>query len=156
MKTAEDLGLSEEELQALLKVREDLKQGYLRYKSLSVVEERSSGNYFNMSVGLTKHGCGSIGCIAGQMALYLNKGDFITAMRVSNRLLGHSYLNGPQATALETLFVPINTPCVWSDLTVDEAVAAITNFVETGHASWDKVCASRGRIDERISSGENL
>lgn len=75
LKTAEELGISQEEYDALLKVRHKLASGELRYVPKKTLGRQLNVGFhpndviFNMNDWESTHKCGTARCIGGHMAL---------------------------------------------------------------------------------------
>lgn len=105
------LQIEEKELLALLEVRRKLVEGELDHK-------------FTMAMVYDDLGCGTVGCIAGWMAIEMS-------------LNPDRYASRHRSNALCPLFYPqtilINQ---WADISVAQAVQAIDHFLETGRPNW--------------------
>lgn len=150
MKTAEELKVTQEELDALLWTREMLATSKVehvcQYKPACV---HAIGNVFNMDFPFDYSSCGSAGCIAGWMAIKLcsikptKKGVYIGTEKAKERAKELCWDHGGP---IHRLFVPRDAASFdW--LTTDHAVHAINTFLETGKAEWPARVTTGGMND---------
>lgn len=139
MKTAEELGLSPEELDALIWTRDMLAAHKVEHVSQYKPACVPIGNKFNMEFPLDYSDCGSAGCIAGWMAIKLcgikptKKGVYIGTEKAKERA---KELCWDHSGSIHRLFVPGDAASTCDWLTTDDAVIAIDAFLETGRAEW--------------------
>ena len=138
-KTAADLGISEEQKDALMKTLVLLETGKLKHTSIDDLEfdlsdslsdnVKSFTGHFNMTTFGTRHKCGTAACIAGTDQL-------ISGVRFIGR-------NRPDE--LENLFymTEVADPSrAMEETTPVEAATALRSYLTTGHARWDLALAS--------------
>jgi len=125
MKTAKELDLTEHQYQALIQLREGLCRGEFVHRRNK--KEPISGKMFNMSVW--KNDCGTLCCIGGWVETLTGE-DFNPQKSPEIHELTH-----PGAVS-KTVSVSNHS---WRNITEKQAAAAITNFLEEGHAHWDEV-----------------
>jgi len=128
-KTAEELGIEPDILEALVWVRQQLADGAIKYFATDLRDSTAEfpiveGRYFNMQVILLNfvndHGCGSVGCIKGWMQEYLKR-------------------TIEQSHPLHDLFYPPSKtigPLKWFDITPEMAVRTIDHYRATGDIVW--------------------
>lgn len=138
MKTASELGLSEAELVALVRVQERLARGEIPMHQ----NEHTKGNAFDMYEDYRENSCGSVGCIAGWMAWDLAGGEQAKADEVLSRTRKLFTRDG----MLQQLFFPTKAQKDWGKITPGEAVEAIGNFLITGDPKWDYVTQEEERM----------
>lgn len=137
MKSLKFLGITLQELGALLGVRELLKARKLVYlpnpqKGAKLKEVNDGAQGFNMTgaadcVRSRGHDCGTAYCIGGAMAFLMKDSP---AHYVAN-------VNGK----LKPLFYPNFGDHLhpWANITAKQAVKAIDNFLAYGNPRWDTV-----------------
>jgi hypothetical protein len=125
--TAADLGISEIEHDALIKVLHMLERGELKHRpdnpSISTIP-----NAFSMGHWGRKEDCGSIGCIRG-WARFVANDDTLFARPVPDAVYG-----------LFTVEDIHDKP--WTDITPAEAAHAVSNYLTTGASRWKSVLAA--------------
>lgn len=140
--THEQLNITEPEMQALLTVRNGLASGEYVHAPSIHFNPNPLRRGFNMS---TIH-CGSAGCIGGWMAHTMLK-------NTSNRMISNyvvkytTAVEGPKASrALLPLFYPDDEEDhgVWAQITTEDAVVAIDNFLATGEPKWNAIIEAQG------------
>lgn len=136
MKTASDLQIRQEELDALVWVRDELAAGRIEHQQDSL-----QGLRFNMAVDFDPSDCGTVCCIAGWSALHiaglLDSGrtrEMQTA--VNCYMYGEREGSGHSPRLYELFFPTVAGRRQWSDIPVDQVVRTITNFLETGAINW--------------------
>lgn len=132
MKTAAELGLTQPELDALVRVRGRLSEGKIAF---ALDTSTGSGARFNMTFSFIAQECGTIGCIAGWVGYDLAGGERYEANRRTDRLLDNS--DG----GLWSLFYPDVEYSRWGSIVPADAVRAIDNFLSTGEPDWAGVLA---------------
>jgi hypothetical protein len=127
----EKLGISFQELGALLGVRNMLAAGLL----IPNADDYPDGSHvFSMHHPGMVYGCGSVGCIAGSMAILMGHKQ---PMTYTNQFDQDS-LRGKDKIA--ALFYPrAPNAAMWSDITPKMAVRAIDNFLNYGDPKWGTV-----------------
>lgn len=121
-KTAADLGITETEQDALIKVLGMLERAELRYAEGG---ETECENGFN--IGTQGKGCGTPACIGGWVArlMGIDEGRYVDSYmpdfseRRPDKALSGLYWRYPK------------------DVGVDEAATALRSFLTTGDARWD-------------------
>lgn len=144
MKTAEELGITQPELDALIWVRDGLGNGTFTHaddeNTREFNENNRTGNYFNMN--LTCHvnngGCGTVGCIGGWMWLHMHRDEVLIVDDVfkptkKQNVAALDYIG--EHERLARLFYPRNRED-WHLLTARDTVDAIDNFLNTGNPEW--------------------
>lgn len=116
-KTAEELGLVPEALQALIKVLGLLERGEVTWTPYN--KPRKNG--FNMAPVWMENSCGTVGCIAGWV-MHLQPG-FESWEKFSSK---------PHDPSLEKLFCPNER----FERTVEEAAHALRTYLVTGEPEW--------------------
>lgn len=149
IKSHEKLGLTFRELGALLAVRQMLATGVLKYHawgyydSWGAYDKMEDGcHMFNMAEPLTKAHCGSIGCVAGNMALILGE-DVGAVLRK-----GRGYDGRTENSNIAELFFPGHTRLVkpdWKTCREKVAVRAIDQFLAGKRPDWIK-CGAKRRV----------
>lgn len=141
--TAEKLGITTQEREALLKVKRFLKTLKLPKDLLSlernlgkVAEEAPALFYMNRAV--SHFDCGTAGCVGGWMSLYMqgiplkNK----VAIPIDVAVTAENYVrNIRHGGPLTQLFYPQNFER-YDYITPQHAVAEIETFLRTGKATW--------------------
>lgn len=140
--TAEQLGIPEDEYQALLKVLRMLETGELEYISQEEVQAHIFGShlelskkkrYFNISywhssnwsegsMTYPKNKCGTVGCIGGWAEAFLGKKMSLRNNRAFNDLFFPRGVLGPNK--------------VTGELTADRCIKAMRAKLTTGKADW--------------------
>lgn len=116
MKTAAELGITERELEALIKTR------------CLLTGDLPDGNVFNMGTTVVKKECGTAACIGGWMGI---------AMGLSSA--GHidDYICEDRSESLRALFFPRDILVgLWSSISQETAIDVIDYFLETGEVCW--------------------
>lgn len=124
-KTAEELGLSEEQVDALKKTLVLLETGQLIHKKISNLfsfdeQGLEYTGHFNMQTWNKVTECGTVCCIGGTAELIGDDVDFIN-----------------QTEELYALFYP-ETP-YYQDITPSQAATALRSYLTTGSANWEEV-----------------
>ena len=118
--TAADLGITEAELDALIKVLGMLERGEL----IDARTPKQRGkNLFHMSEW--GRGCGTAACIGGYVAL-LTKQD------------QHDYVNYKHSAPLNNLY----WGTTFRGAKVSQAAIALRSYLTTGEANWDEALAA--------------
>lgn len=121
-KTADELGLREEGLQALIQVLGMMERGELNWTERNTPIK----NGFNMSRLYERTECGTVACIAGWCCLISQDCDLYGITRAS--------LNDEQRDAIHNLFCPQGYPT--GLYTVEQAQHALRSFLVTGVPEW--------------------
>lgn len=127
MKTATELGISAEQKQALIAVRDKLRSGAYRHAP-STGGEHIVGECFNMGTYALyrETDCGSCGCIAGWVAHDLKiKHASAFATKGKMKALCYPSINGREN--------------FWDDITPELAAKAIDNTLRLGRPMWARV-----------------
>ena len=133
MRTAEELGITEEELDALIKVRDGLSSGCFTH--VDGYDEPPVKYGFNMVIAGNHGSCGTVACIGGWMAIVMSsKMDDPLSLDVNDM---KRYVSSNMA--LERLFYP-PVSLYYSTITPDQAALAIDNFLATGDPRWKDIC----------------
>jgi hypothetical protein len=120
--TSFELGIPHLQYTSLIWVRDELEQGKLKHLKL---HEEFKGRNFNMGLWICHASpCDTIACIGGWMEMRMRE------------VLGRKDVEVETTGALHSLFYP---PCNWNNITTQEAVRAIDNYLETGHPKWHEV-----------------
>lgn len=147
MLSSEDLKLTEEEYAALLKTREQIASGCVIHQNASPgheVPEDIEGAGFNMATTGMSHSCGSIACIGGWMRINmaLDRGLIESPLSWIGTKLAQDYVYSKETTPIGRLFFPSEIRAdSWWDITPEQAVQAIDNFLETGKPRWAKIAS---------------
>lgn len=134
-KTAEELGITEKQKEALMKTLVLLETGKLVHTSLPRLKDRYVGEqkfsgHFNMEEWSVSHFCGTIACIGGTAELIgglLGDERFIKLYRS----IGHSDLHH--------LFYPNLGRYPYSEITVEQAAQALRNYLTSGKPQWNTI-----------------
>lgn len=129
-KTAEDLGLTDAQKDALIKTLVLFETGKIEHREVtsrisSMDENPTFCGYFNMQHWQAAHPCGTVACIGGTAELIGN-------VRFCNESKG-----------LFALFHPycIIAKMSWEDITTTQAAIALRSYLSTGDARWDLAIA---------------
>lgn len=156
--SAEKLGISVQELLALLGVREALERNLIKHNPkptrvspgmLSVpAPDNNASCRFNMSYAGNAADCGTVACIGGWMALAMNK---VPTTYVSEQ---------SEQDGLYNLFYPRSLrdnghDLHWSLITPKHAVKVIDHFLATGKADWVKAIGGREKLRKMLRSQAN-
>jgi hypothetical protein len=141
-----------QELGALYAVRGMLKDGVLTHTSSRFPKEGQHS--INMEIAGRNEGCGSVGCIGGNMAFVM--GSTALTYVGSPRAERHPPLfgmTGPSAEgnyyggcsrSLVPLFFPIHkNDLSWHTITAKQMLKAIDNWLESGHPRWRQVLTTK-------------
>lgn len=143
--SASELKISEAARTALIKA--------LDYMQSNKIEHVSSANeavdsvekgvlelrpyYFNMDYWGTVHECGTVCCIGGLSELLSSE-----PIKMSDEIYGvmgvDVYKVENYNEALDDLFHP-EFSHDWKEITLEQAIQALTNYLTTGKATWDVV-----------------
>lgn len=132
-KTADDLGITDEQKDALIKTLVLLETGKLTHVSGSHAYSpyRSFSGQFNMNIWHATNHCGSIGCIGG------------TAEMVGNLHVDSMEIAAETNSALDSLFYPHDVDLrLWPEITTAQAATALRAYLTTGDAQWKLAVAS--------------
>lgn len=128
LKTAKQLGITEKERNALLKVRELLAAGVMLHRADPVPGEPTHRPLFNMGESFDRWECGQVGCIGGWMAFHMGLDD-------ACEYVGGCDGDGDRSDALHNLFYPPESKDYCS-LTCRQAVNAIDKFLSGQKYPW--------------------
>lgn len=137
MKTASELQIRQEELDALVWVRDELAAGHIEHRDAS-----SRGRRFTMAVDHDPTSCGAICCIGGWSALCmagrLDSTEHTKNQATVDRYMYGDLVDGGHSPRLCDLFFPTVhlTGMQWNEIPVAQVVRTITNFLETGAINW--------------------
>lgn len=139
MMTADELELKQEELDALLAVRNSLALGCLKhepnYNEHMFIPSASDDapRLFNMLSGGEIRTCGTIACIGGWM-------DVALKHRAPNSHIDrlNTVLSPMSDRPIDALFYP-SSRIPWNELDTEMAVKAIDNFLEIGDPLWEEI-----------------
>lgn len=138
MRTAEELGITQQEYEALLAVRDGLASGALVHEL--DYSSCPGARRFNMeTTGKYSPDCGTVACIGGWMyaAMHNNEiteSDFGRLSPAVERQANYVSSSSPMGR----LFYPPVT-YDYHTITTEQAVKAIDNFVEHGDPHWSLV-----------------
>lgn len=130
-----------QELGALLGAYELIRHRFIEHKdadSYTVVKAESiraaekGAHVFNMNIACQVHGCGTVSCIGGTMALIMGL-DVSDATR---------YVDDRHSPALDSLFWPgrqMASLANYNNITPDQSLQAIENFLQHGDPKWPEV-----------------
>lgn len=145
MKTAAQLGLTEGELEALIKVRDLLDAGLIEHDpdSNDNNHNRPTQPRFDIGVIREERSCGTTLCIGGwtkliDLGIAANERGHLPISSSSKDIIDTFVMDA--AGGLRNLFYP-NSIGDWDKITPKRAVAAINNVLEFGYPKWRKVLA---------------
>jgi hypothetical protein len=124
--SAEALGLTDVQLDALVAVLGMLERGELRWISSVANPAEARGDFFNMGTVMAKWECGSVGCIVG-WADAISSGAFAGFLSHLDR----RHRNPP----LFDLFTGGRYDLRY--ISAAQAAAALRNYLANGRADWD-------------------
>ena len=139
-KTPTDLGISDAEFEALVKVLGMMERGEISYVRVSDDDEAwdHKGQYvglFNMNEVYSTTQCGTAACIAGTC-------DWLFVTKFQGRFWSGFSDRGDLPASLRDLFAPnVIDEETWKDLSVEQAAIAIRNYLSSGEARWTEVLA---------------
>jgi hypothetical protein len=145
MKSPEELGITQQELDALLAVRSGLAAGLLEHTSYKKLKAKSDPKSlaFNMDIAYTKHDCGTVGCIGGWMGVFMHTHKLEADKEIDYNNVRH-YVNNKRSYNLEELFFPLEThdgfTVDYDSISSAMALQAIDNFLANGEPDWKNVC----------------
>lgn len=141
--TAETLGISQEQQETLIKVLRMLESGEVRHTPPGRLPPavgyvwpvgKLSGQ-FNMMNWITENECGSVCCMGGLADAVAGKNLFSGRHQV----FGMEY---HRTDDLRELFSPRAVLSgYWPDITVEQAAAALRNYLTLGAPNWSEVLA---------------
>lgn len=139
MRTAEELSITEEELAALLKVREGLASGCFVHvpdvEEVDLPDDEDSplvkARKFNMNYTGIQASCGTVACIGGWMKTVMTPDAIPSEMR--------DYVYGYRHHVIGKLFFPKLEIDDYDRITPEQSVQAIDNFLATGDPRWSEV-----------------
>lgn len=143
LKTPQELQISQEEYDALVWVKEQLRNKNLVHIDPDI-EEPEGRNAFNMSLGCKTHNCGSVACVGGWAWVHMNlnrvqkdpEGFYRLDEWETNR--AHDYVYYGRTAPLGQLYFP-PSEYNYENITADEAATAIENFLKTGEPLWEDI-----------------
>ncbi len=149
--TAERLGLTERQREALITTLGMLERGELKhihhhempgYPHVHLPNgEVGFTGHFNMSYWSYQVGCGTIACLGGTAAMVA--GD--EGLWGDRSELLECRMNAP----LRRLFMlDIVVKYKWGDITTGHAAKALSNYLRNGEAEWDNVLGMQYKISE--------
>ena len=127
-KTAEELGIKQEELGALIKVLGMLERSELTYAPYDTRKRGAATagftGHFNMNAWHLPAECGTIACIGG-----------------TAELVGGFYFDLEVGSDLYCLFYPSREVwnCKYEEITIDQAARALRSYLTTGKAGWSNI-----------------
>lgn len=143
--TPESLRLTQAEFDALVRVRDDLRDGRIRrHDPSSPIRD----NHFDMSTVLKTGDCGTAMCIGGWVWAYVHgTPDLRNGLYAASALLDYpdinvaehwAHIRSRESPTLDLLFYPLKT-YLWDLIEPDEAAQAITNVLEHHDPMWDEI-----------------
>lgn len=156
MKTAEELGIKQWELNRLIDVKRHLENDTLKeqsihfdinYPSVNIMSWVYNSNTTERAKEMREENipeCGSACCIGGSM-FALEFGQRVENSLIFSRQEAADYVWSSHA--LETLFFPdkeISNEMVWKFVTKERAARAVGNVLETGEPNWTQIFADDG------------
>lgn len=168
MRTAQELQITQTELDALIKVRDQLAKGAFAHGN--PWDAVPAPNVFNMGWGAKQlqdastgeYRCGSTCCIGGWMHVHMagpmranDQGYIFVDVDRAN-----AYVNHDKSPVLHPLFFPLQSDqfgtelpgyedvsVSYTDITPEHAIRAIDNFLETGDPDWPSILKEAGMIE---------
>ena len=148
MKTATELNLTDQEYAALLSTREKLASGSIPKDEVGL--RKSIPLTFNMAQYChPRYQCGSAMCIGGFMKLEMMnikplENGFYNITQAREEAIADYVMDSknPKTDPIYALFFPEDDKSFvydYDDITVEQAVKAIDNFLETGYPDWVKI-----------------
>lgn len=134
-KTARELGVSQREYDALVKVRNGLASGcFVHVEYYDELDETEPSRFedkriFNMDTSASTSSCGTVACIGGWMKT-------IMSPKATNDEI-NDYVCDADTRTLGPLFFPPSNVDMHT-VTTEQAVLAIDNFLTTGRPDWEK------------------
>lgn len=134
-KSAADLGISEEQKDALAKTLVLLETGKLTHYTEELEHGHARGRrkfsgLFAMDSWAGAHECGTVACIGG------------TAEIIGGVRFGSDFSSGLNNTGLHNLFCPKEIRIeFWRNITTGQAARALRSYLTTGDARWDLAVA---------------
>lgn len=140
--SAAELGISEEQKEALIKTLVLLEMGKLRHRRLSDLRDlrifdhpREFTGDFNMAVVAAEHSCGTVCCIIG------------TAEAIS----GVSFEGWSANERLNDLGIAAGAGSLFFDIEPTQAARALRSYLNCGDAKWhEAVAPSTNPADSRL------
>ena len=123
------LGITFAEHGALIGTRYMLAAGILKHTPHMLGVDHGNKHGFNMGVCCDVVGCGSVSCIGGTMAMIMGMRERIRATHYV------SYARGELGKLFYRGYQNVNM----HNITVEQSIRAIDNFLTTGRAQWHKV-----------------
>jgi len=129
--SAEDLGIRQDQRDALIKVLHMLERGELVHTVFSRVHHtifaRETHRGFNMTLWVEKHRCGTIACIGGWAELVANDSNLFDVV----------------VNKLDELFSPPEDEVTnYASVTVEQASRALSSYLTTGDPRWSEATKS--------------
>lgn len=134
-KTAADLGISDIELDALIKVLGMLERGELVHGKYPLASSFRKPNEFNMGVTLKRYGeCGTVGCLMGWAHV-------VSGNKAFKACINRTFQNEADIMAvlpgnLTDLFGLKERVALLSDRTPAQSATALRSYLTTGDANW--------------------
>lgn len=120
--TAADLGITEAEVSALIKVLVLLELQEIKHVA---EKEDANGDCFNMNWEESKSKCGTVRCIGGWAAHFMGQNAETYVWNADGKL--------------RELFFPHTADLDWDSYTTAQAATALRNYLTTGDAQWADV-----------------
>jgi hypothetical protein len=135
-KAADELGITEEQIEALIKTLVMLETGKLIHNTHESIrqytrneEDAPFTGHFNMACWRYATPCGTAGCIGGTAEMIVGRGVF------------DYYDDQEGGDALDRLFSPRGMKD-WAKITPAQSAIALRSYLTTGDARWDLALAS--------------
>jgi hypothetical protein len=134
-KTAVELGISDAEVEALIKVLGILERGEVEHVVPSLLvgpqPDYSAGytGHFNMIRVATREDCGTVACILGTARLLCGL---------------HLFPEWEAMSSLKSLFWPFRLGTFFRDIIPAQAAIALRNYLTTGAPRWEEALACKG------------
>lgn len=127
-KTATDIGMSDRELEAHIKVLGMLERGEFHH----VISSGQNEFGFNMGTTGTWANCGTVACIGGWAAFFMGH----------NEHKAMDYVGRSSGERQELYYPHWSRPINPGRITVEQAATALRSYLTTGEAHWDEALAS--------------
>lgn len=145
-KTAEQLGITDQEYDALIKVKEflatienprDVQSEYPIQNFDKLPPQQAK---FNMRNPVEKYDCGTACCIGGWMSLYMQGVQLVQPVTITglNATMASRFVYDRKSDPLQPLFFPLKDDSdeYWDGLTPMDAIVQIELFLTTGEVTW--------------------
>lgn len=159
----EKLGITFQELGALLGTRALLASGTLTHVALGVKSYCSkavvdpSEHDFTMRYALQQNGCGTMGCIGGTMAMIMSNTDLSACSYVENGgfpSTEETRGDGRYGAMRELFYPPVGNDFNWDRITPDVAVRAIDLFLAGKAINWRALTVKYGLTEAQATAKE--